>query len=147
MSCRRSGGSELAEGVTAADVEVTELDYSRARDKSDKSIEAYKFFVNALYGHALAREVKQASAEDWQREASRLEAHGKMEQVEAIRSQVLRLQPTPWKPLDPPGLIELIDKALDPQGVSRKAREQLLDVLGLHPDPFSASSRALAFGR
>jgi hypothetical protein len=172
VSTERRLFSELAEGLKASDLEVTALDYARARDKSDKSSEAYKFFVNALYvaltravknvwlveddathpllsllrvsfdGRTLAANVKQASAEDWQREASRLEAHGKTEQVAAIRSQVLRLQPTPWKPLDAPGLIELVDKALDPQGVSRKAREQLLDVLGLHPDPFSASELA-----
>jgi hypothetical protein len=172
VSTERRLFAELADGLVAADVDVTSLDYSRARDKSDKSSEAYKFFVNALYvaltravknvwlveddathpllqllrvpfdGRVLAGGVKQASAEDWQREASRLEAHGKTEQVEAIRSQVLRLQPTPWKPLDATGMGELVAKALDPHGVSRKAREQLLDVLCLHPDPFAATELA-----
>ncbi|MER2563705.1 MAG: UvrD-helicase domain-containing protein [Myxococcaceae bacterium] len=169
VSSERRLFSSLAEGLTPADVDVTALDYGRARDKGDKSSEAYKFFVNALYvaltravknvwlveddeahpllqllrvpfdGRPVAGSVKQASTEDWQREASRLEAHGKLEQVEAIRSQVLRISATPWKPLDGAGMIELLGRALDPQGVSRKAREQLLDVLVMHPDQFSAS--------
>ena len=32
-----------------ADLERDELDYRRAKDKSDKSLELYKFYVNALY--------------------------------------------------------------------------------------------------
>ncbi len=39
---------EIIQGVEKADL-PQELEYSRARDKSDKSAEAYKFFVNALY--------------------------------------------------------------------------------------------------
>lgn len=38
----------LTEGVTAADMQG-DFSYARAKDKSDKSLEAYKFFVNALY--------------------------------------------------------------------------------------------------
>jgi tetratricopeptide (TPR) repeat protein len=164
VSTERRLYAELSEGLTSADVRVSELDYSRAKDKRDKSSEAYKFFVNALYValtrarlnawvveddalHPLLRllevpfdgapavgQVKQASVEDWQREASRLEAQGKLEQAEAIVSQVLRLTPTPWKAPDEASLIELIGRALDPQGVSRKAREQLLDFVAIHPD-------------
>lgn len=160
--------AELAEGLTAADVDVTQLDYARGRDKADKTSEAYKFFINALYvaltravknvwlveddpshpllqllrvpfdGAQLGANVKQASAEDWQREASRLEAHGKLEQVEAIRSQVLRTQPTPWRQLDGAAMEALFANALDPAGVSRKARDQLADVLALHPDLYAA---------
>lgn len=155
--------AELAEGLTAADVDVTQLDYARGRDKSDKTSEAYKFFVNALYvaltravknvwlveddpshpllqllrvpfdGAQVGANVKQATAEDWQREASRLEAHGKLEQVEAIRSQVLRTQPTPWQQLDGPGLLDLFKRALEPRSVSRKAKDLLRDTLAVHP--------------
>ena len=35
--------------LTAADLEVDELDYRRAKDKTDKSLELNKFYVNALY--------------------------------------------------------------------------------------------------
>lgn len=167
VSSERRLFASLAEGLSSAELDAVALDYSRARDKSDKSSEGYKFFINALYvamtraiknvwlveddpghpllqllgvrfdGQPLAANVRPASTEDWQREASRLEAHGKREQVEAIRSQVLRVSPTPWTPLDAQGLAELMKKALDPQGVSRKAREQLLDALALHPDGYA----------
>lgn len=62
--------------------------------------------------------------------------------MEAIRAQVLRTQATPWRQLDGAALLELIGKALDPQGVSRKAREQLADVETLHPDAYVASELA-----
>jgi hypothetical protein len=167
LSSERRIYAELAEGLTRADVEVTSLDYGRAKDKSDKTSEAYKFFVNALYvaltrarlnawlveddathpllsllkvpfdGAPAIGQVKQASVEDWQREASRLEAQGKLEQVEAIVSQVLKLTPTPWKALDEAAATELIGRALDPTGVSRKAREQLLDFETIHPDVYT----------
>jgi len=47
---------ECAAGVEAADL-GGELEYARARDKSDKSLDAYKFYVNALYV-AMTRAVK-----------------------------------------------------------------------------------------
>ena len=40
---------EITRGVSVDDVSGTELTYSRARDKSDKSLEIYKFHINALY--------------------------------------------------------------------------------------------------
>lgn len=39
---------EIAGGVTATDLQ-TDYAYARARDKSDKSLDACKFFINALY--------------------------------------------------------------------------------------------------
>ena len=39
----------LDQGVSEADLEGDDLAYRRARDKSDKSLELYKFQVNALY--------------------------------------------------------------------------------------------------
>lgn len=170
VSSERRLFAELAEGITPEELDAESLEYGRGRDKSDKSSEGYKFFVNALYvamtraiknawlveddpshplltllgvrfeGQALAANVRQATAEDWQREASRLEAHGKREQVEAIRNDVLRTQQTPWRPLDAAAHLELAEKALDPLGVSRKAREQLVEVLVLHPDSYAATA-------
>jgi hypothetical protein len=49
VSGQRSAYAEVCDGVTAADLEVESLAYSRARDKGDKSLELYKFYVNALY--------------------------------------------------------------------------------------------------
>jgi hypothetical protein len=57
ISDHRSEFSDIVEGVAKADLAVETLDYRRARDKSDKSLEVYKFFVNALYV-ALTRAIK-----------------------------------------------------------------------------------------
>ena len=49
VSGQRAAYAEVCNGVTPADLTVEELSYSRAKDKGDKSLELYKFFVNALY--------------------------------------------------------------------------------------------------
>ena len=49
VSGQRGAYAEVCNGVVAADLTLEELDYSRARDKGDKSLELYKFYVNALY--------------------------------------------------------------------------------------------------
>ncbi len=49
VSGQREAFSELCHGVTPDDLLVQELSYNRARDKGDKSLELYKFYVNALY--------------------------------------------------------------------------------------------------
>src|SRR6266700_7256296 len=40
---------EITRGVSVEDMRAEELRYARAREKSDKSLEIYKFHVNALY--------------------------------------------------------------------------------------------------
>jgi len=109
--------NEIAEGVAAEDLTADELDYRRAKDKSDKSLEVYKFFVNALYV-ALTRatakslfdrirhrpsdlqasrtdargrvqvDAKSSSLEDWQRKPANSNSRGKQEQVDAIRRDI-----------------------------------------------------------
>ena len=49
VSDHRAQFTEIAHGVNKQDLAVDTLDYRRAKDKSDKSMEVYKFFVNALY--------------------------------------------------------------------------------------------------
>lgn len=49
VSSQRAAYSEVCAGVTPADLETDALEYLRARDKTDKSLELYKFHVNALY--------------------------------------------------------------------------------------------------
>ncbi len=148
--------AELAEGVPAQALDVTALEYRRAKDKSDRSLEEYKFFINALYvgltravvdvwlveddpTHPLLAllqvpfdgtqtvTVKQATTEDWQREAQRLEAQGKLEQAEAIRKTILREEPVPWPVMNEAFLRPLVVKALEPGSVSRKAKDQLFE--------------------
>ncbi len=49
VSGNRAVYSDLCRDVVAADLEGDELDYRRAKDKADKSLELNKFYVNALY--------------------------------------------------------------------------------------------------
>ena len=46
---QRAAYAEVCYGVTPTDLTVEELSYNRARDKGDKSLELFKFYVNALY--------------------------------------------------------------------------------------------------
>ena len=140
------------------------LAYRRAKDKADRSGELYKFFVNSLYvgitravrevllveddlAHPLltlldvaraesAADVKaeRASAEEWQREAHRLEAQGKNEQAEAIRATVLRLAAVPWQPMDRTGAADVAAKALAPGSVSTKAKQRLYEFACFHQE-------------
>jgi len=190
VSTERGRFREVSEGVTAADLEATELEYSRAKDKADKSLEVYKFFVNALYvaltravdtvylietdtahpllgllgvrcGESVADvDVKASSAEEWQKEAQRLELQGKAEQAEAIRKSILKLQPVPWPVLDAAGLRETFERALAPRSVHGKAKQRLFEFAAFnglasvaytlktsadyrHPKPFDATAHAV----
>ena len=121
---------DIAAGVDPAELDGETLDYARAKDKRDKSLEIYKFYINALYvavtravkglylveprtDHPLLRlldlerftgalsiESADSSAEDWQREARRLELQGKREQAEAIHERILERKPVPWPIMD-----------------------------------------------
>ncbi len=120
---------EITRGVNVEDLSGTELTYSRAKDKGDKSLEIYKFHINALYV-AITRTVENlyvveskpnqrlfdllglklwedsldlaeqgSSLEEWRREAHKLEQQGKQEQADEIRSQILKIKDIPWKVL------------------------------------------------
>jgi hypothetical protein len=120
---------EITRGISAEDVFEDDLRYARAREKSDKSLEIYKFHINALYV-AITRAVENlylieahpgqrlfevlglkrwedrldladqgSSLEEWRQEARRLELQGKQEQADEIRTQILKLKPVPWEVL------------------------------------------------
>ncbi len=121
---------DIAAGVDPAALEKESLNYSRAKDKHDKSLEVYKFYINALYvamtravrnlyvveashKHPMVRlldlarysgdlEVDQqkSSLDEWQKEARKLELQGKQEQAEEIRNRILQIKPVPWPVLD-----------------------------------------------
>jgi hypothetical protein len=162
VSTERAAYAELADGVSHADVDKDELSFARAKDKSDKALEAYKFFVNALYV-ALTRAVdtvyivesdiahplfpllrvtfsedasqfnaKASTLEDWQKEARRLELQGKQEQADAIRSTILRATPVPWTVLHDKGFEEVHQKVFAPGSVFTKAKQQLFDFGAFH---------------
>ncbi|MEB3329633.1 MAG: AAA family ATPase [Candidatus Sericytochromatia bacterium] len=157
VSGQRQAYAELAVDVRPEDLAVDELAYRRAADKTDKSLEAYKFFVNALYV-ALTRAVKHlyvvesdlrhpllellglaagaeqvqldaraSTSEEWQREARKLELQGKLEQAEAIRKTVLRQSPVPWPVFDEPKVREALTKVYQEQVPSPKFRHQLFE--------------------
>jgi hypothetical protein len=169
VSGHRREFAEIAAGVTQQDLETDTLDYHRARDKSDKSLEVYKFFVNALYV-ALTRAVKnlylvesdpahplfglldltatdgeaqvearQSSLEEWQKEARKLELQGKQEQAEAIRRTILKQTPPPWPVLDEPAVRDLLVKVFRERAVGDKQKRRLNEYAAFNDEPALAT--------
>jgi hypothetical protein len=146
----------IVEGVTAEDL-AGDLVYARARDKTDRSLEVYRFYVNALYvamtravrnlyvveanpDHPLLRLLgmgmpgqgvplaeQRSSSEEWKEEARRLDLQGKKEQAEEIRRTILAQQPVPWKVMTPAGLPELEREALNPERFNKQAKQLLYE--------------------
>lgn len=156
VSGQRAAYAEVCDGVTAQDLDRDALEYRRARDKSDKSLELYKFYVNALYvamtravqsltivesdtGHPLlqllglkagiahAGQAQGSTKEEWAQEARKLELQGKDEQARAIRETFLQSKPVPWTPWSRLLMQELTPKALDRGNPSAKPRQTLMD--------------------
>ncbi|MCL4457458.1 MAG: PhoH family protein [Nitrospirae bacterium] len=147
---------DIVSGVSAEDIEG-DIEYSRQRDKTDKSHEAYKFFINSLYvavtrsaqnlymveadiAHPMLRllgiknaqdrvtvETKQSTIEEWQAEAHRLELQGSMEQAEDIRRNILKTQAVPWQICTPDHVKELIASSSNPKEVSQKPKKTLFE--------------------
>ncbi|MEF8846652.1 MAG: UvrD-helicase domain-containing protein, partial [Bacteroidales bacterium] len=146
---------EIIKGVGKEDVENDELTFSRAKDKKDKSLETYKFYINSFYVgitravkniHLIESDAKHpffeliglieskkqlhiqqesSSDEDWQKEANKLEKQGKNEQAEEIRKHILGNQKPDWEPITPQNIEELKEKALDPDNFNKKAKDKL----------------------
>ncbi len=147
---------ELCRGVDPADLEG-ELQYARAKQKGDKTLDEYKFYINSLYV-AITRAVKNlyviegvrkhellqlldlvdfqqqvrvedqsSSREEWQREARRLEMQGKQEQAEDIRKQILQTEEVPWEVITADRFEELRAEALDPERYNKKAKDTLFE--------------------
>ena len=166
VSDHRAEFADIVEGVAKADLVVDTLDYRRAKDKSDKSLEVYKFFVNALYvaltraiknlyviesdtGHPLFGlldmaigevkvEAKQSTLEDWQKEARKLELQGKQEQAEAIRRTILKHTPVPWPVFAEAKVKELLLKVFREQAPGSKMKQQLYDYATCFDEPVLA---------
>ena len=153
---------EIVAGVSAGDLARDELAYARAKDKSDKSLDAYKFFINALYV-AVTRSMRnlivveartshrlfdllglrtaagpihvaarQSTAEEWAQEARRLEKQGKKEQADQIRETMLGRQPVPWLVVSGDALSALKKEALDPNRYNKQAKQLLFEFAVLH---------------
>ena len=168
VSDHRAEFERIAEGVDKASLAADTLDYRRAKDKSDKSLEVYKFFVNALYvaltravknlfiiesdtGHPLFGlldlatggqvkvDAKQSSLNEWQKEARKLELQGKQEQAEAIRSNILRQTPPPWPVFDETRVRETLIKVFREQAPGNKPKQQLYEYATCHDEPALAT--------
>jgi len=171
VSDHRAEFAEIVDGVDKTDLAVEELDYRRARDKGDKSLEVYKFYVNALYvaltrairnlyiiesdtqhplfgllDLAVAGQVKvdarQSTLEDWQKEARKLELQGKQEQADAIRNNVLKQTPVPWPVFDEARTTDLLIKVFREQAPGGKLKQQLFEIATYHDLPTLADDLA-----
>ena len=163
VSDHRTEFADIAAGVTRADLDADTLDYNRAKDKNDKSLEVYKFFVNALYvaltraikniymiesdtGHPLiglldlnpgqaSIDARQSTLEYWQKEARKLDLQGKQEQADAIRRTILKQAPVPWPVLDETKVRELLIKVFREQLPGSKGKQQLFDYATCFDEP------------
>ena len=115
---------DIAKGV-GADYLDTAFTYARTKQKTDKALEVYKFYVNSLYvvitratkniyliesnpSHPFIQllninEIQQiniqeesSSLVDWAAEANKLAQQGKIEQMQAIETQILCYTKVPW---------------------------------------------------
>lgn len=156
--------SEICEGISLEDLDK-EHHYARAKNKNDKSLEAYKFYINSFYV-AITRSVQnlyvieskthhpflallglrdfkaelspqkaeQSSREEWQKEAHKLEMQGKLEQADAIRSEILKQKTPPWTVLTKAAAQILFEKIQ--QGSGDKAQKlQLLEYGLVYEEP------------
>ena len=152
--------ASISEGVRAEDLHVEELNYARVKDKSDKSLEIYKFHINAFYV-AITRAIQnlylieqhpdhpllqlmglhdaqdsldmaeQSSCfEEWREEARKLELQGKKDQADEIRSRILKQQEISWEPLTGAPLEALHEQAITQS--NKKAKLALFEYALLH---------------
>lgn len=169
VSDHRAEFTEITEGVSERDLQSEELEYGRAKDKSDKSLEIYKFYVNALYvaltrairnvylvesdtEHRLLRllemqsgsdtvrvTAKTSSLDDWQKEARKLELQGKQEQAEAIRRTILKEIPVPWPVFNETRLRESLAKVFHAPVAGSKFKQQLYEYAAAYDEPILAA--------
>lgn len=142
----------IAEDIDAADLEG-ELVYARNRDKSNKELDTYKFYINSLYV-AITRAVQnlyivetavkhpllqllglakvkeqtalkeaQSSLDDWKQEARKLEQQGKKEQLEAVRQYIAKQENRVV--LTAEELAQLKADALNPAHFNNQAKKKL----------------------
>jgi len=155
---------EITKGVGIEQIRDESLVYSRGKDKSDKSPEAFKIFINSLYV-AITRAIENlyiletsekheilgllglakirdkvnlqkvvSSLDDWKDEARKLEMQGKKEQAEEIRKSILEMHEPEWEPLTPARIDELKKEALDPDYYNKKAKDLLFHYSIIYSD-------------
>lgn len=143
---------EITKGVDA-DILDDELKYSRAKNKEDKDLEVYKFFINSLYvaftraikniyiiennskhkllellklkksEKKLSIENQKSSEKDWLEEAQKLEKQGKYEQAQQIRDRISGIDY-----ISPEEYKELKIKALDKTKTEKEVKRERKDL-------------------
>jgi len=154
--------NNVCDGVAPEALTGESLVYARGKDKSDKSLDVYKFYINSLYvaitravknvyivehthGHKLIRllgireDIQErtiredvSTSDDWKREARRLEMQGKTEQAEAIRKNILRTIEPGWEPMTFERYLAVKKEALDPDNFNKKTKDRLFDFALIH---------------
>ena len=165
ISGARADYAEICRDVSPADLAKDNLEYRRARDKTDKSLEIYKFYINALYvamtravetlvlaesdtrhpllsllnlkedAGGLAGATQTSTRQEWAAEARKLELQGKQEQARSIRETFFKLKPTPWQPWSEAAIRASEARALNPKDPSTKLKQALMDYGLWHSQP------------
>ncbi len=147
----------IASGINKEDITEESFNYARNKDKTDRSLDEYKFYINSLYVgitramhnlYVLETNKKNeilhlldltdfknktslanqlSTLEDWTKEANKLAKQGKDEQAEAIKTQFLKKQALPYTPLNEEALLELLPKALNKDFYNKKAKDILFN--------------------
>ncbi len=143
---------EITRGVSS-EMLTDELIYSRAKNKEDKDLDVYKFFINSLYvaftrgirniymiekntkqrllellelnktEQKLTIENQKSSAQEWLNEAKRLEMQGKYEQAQQIRDRISGIDY-----LSPEEYNDLRIRALDPTKTEQEVKRERKDL-------------------
>jgi hypothetical protein len=165
ISGARADYAEICRDVSLADLAKEDLEFRRARDKTDKSLEIYKFYVNALYvamtravetlvlaesdtrhpllslldikedAGGLVGTTQTSTKQEWAQEARKLELQGKQEQARSIRETFLKFKPTPWQPWSQATIRSLEPRALDAKDPSAKLKKTLTEYGLWHSQP------------
>jgi len=165
ISGARADYAEICRDVSPADLAKESLEFRRARDKADKSLEIYKFYINALYvamtravetlvlaesdmrhpllalldlkedAGGLSGVTQTSTKQEWALEARKLELQGKQEQARSIRETFLKFTPTPWQPWSEAAIRALEPRALNPKDPSSKLKKTLIDYALWHSQP------------
>jgi GTPase SAR1 family protein len=145
---------KITQGIQVKDIDQ-DIKYARNKDKTDKSAEAYKFHINALYV-AITRAIKniywlesnvdqtifkllgledgathislkkqQSSSNEWQQQANKLERQGKQQQADQIRQNILQQQKPTWPIYNKHNIHDLLHLAVHQQ--QRKAKLTLFE--------------------
>jgi hypothetical protein len=156
VSGQRQAFTEVCRDVTDEDLADGTLEYRRAKDKSDKSLELFKFYINALYvamtravisltvvesdtshpllillglkeGEVIRAPAVASTREEWAQEAHKLELQGKKEQAQAIRDTFLQFKPVPWIPWSQTQVEQWAAMTLERSNPSVKPKQAILD--------------------